>query len=123
MNGNSIVLDTNIILYLLGGNKNLFSILNEMELFVSIISEIELLGFKGLSQNDKKKINIFLSECTIVPLNTEVKDICIAIKQKDKSKTPDAIIAATALFLQIPLITADKEFEKIDNLDLFLYQF
>lgn len=123
MNGNSIVLDTNIILYLLGGNKDLFSILNEMELFVSIISEIELLGFKGLSQNDKKKINIFLSECTIVPLNTEVKDICIAIKQKDKSKTPDAIIAATALFLQIPLITADKEFEKIDNLDLFLYQF
>ncbi len=123
MNGNSIVLDTNIILYLLGGNKDLFSILNEMELFVSIISEIELLGFKGLSQSDKKKINLFLSECTIVPLNTEVKDICIAIKQKDKSKTPDAIIAATALYLQIPLITADKEFEKIDNLDLFLYQF
>ena len=123
MNGNSIVLDTNIILYLLGGNKDLFSILNEMELFVSIISEIELLGFKGLSQSDKKKINLFLSECTIVPLNTEVKDICIAIKQKDKSKTPDAIIAATALYLQIPLITADKEFEKMDNLDLFLYQF
>ncbi len=123
MNGNSIVLDTNIILYLLGGNKDLFSILNEMELFVSVISEIELLGFKGLSQSDKKKINLFLSECTIVPLNTEVKDICITIKQKNKSKTPDAIIAATALYLQIPLITADKEFEKIDSLDLFLYQF
>ena len=108
---------------MLGGNKDLFSILNEMELFVSVISEIELLGFKGLSQSDKKKINLFLSECTIVPLNTEVKEICITIKQKNKSKTPDAIIAATALYLQIPLITADKEFEKIDNLDLFLYQF
>ena len=44
MNGTKIVLDTNIILYLLDGNKELAVILNEMEIFVSIITEIELLG-------------------------------------------------------------------------------
>ena len=43
MNGNKIVLDTNIILYLLDGNRELAIILDEMELFVSVISEIELL--------------------------------------------------------------------------------
>ncbi|WP_396158685.1 type II toxin-antitoxin system VapC family toxin [Flavobacterium sp.] len=123
MNGNKIVLDTNIVLYLLGGDKELFSILNGIHLFVSVITEIELLGFNGISESDRTKISSFLSNCTLIPLNNEIKEICIDLKQKSKSKTPDAIVAASALFLGIPLITADKGFEKIDNLDLFLYQF
>lgn len=123
MSGNKIVLDTNIVLYLLGGDKELFSILNGMNLFVSVITEIELLGFNDLSEIDRTKISFFLSNCTLIPLNNEIKEICIEIKQKSKSKTPDAIVAATALFLEIPLITADKGFENIQNLDLFLYQF
>ena len=45
MNGNSIVLDTNIILYLLNGDEQLSSILNGMELFVSVITEIELSSY------------------------------------------------------------------------------
>lgn len=122
MSGNKIVLDTNIILYLLAGNQELFSILNGMELYVSIITEIELLGFHGLSQNDKFRINDFLADCIIINLNSEIKNVCIDLKQKSKYKTPDALVAATSLYLQIPLITADKGFEKIDNLDLFLYK-
>jgi predicted nucleic acid-binding protein len=35
---------------------------------------------------------------------------------------PDGIIAATSLFLNVPLITADKNFKKIKNLDITLYQ-
>lgn len=123
MSGNKIVLDTNIVLNLLGGDQKLFSILNGMNLYISVITEIELLGFNGMSESDKTKISFFLSNCTLIPLNNEIKEICIEIKQKSKSKTPDAIVAATALFLEIPLITADKGFEKIQNLDLFLYQF
>ena len=63
MSGNKIVLDTNIILYVLAGNKELFSILNGLELFVSIITEIELLGFNGLSKEDKNRINLFFKSC------------------------------------------------------------
>ncbi len=37
-------------------------------------------------------------------------------------KLPDAVIAATAIHLQLPLITADTDFEKIDNLMLYLYK-
>ena len=122
MSGNKIVLDTNIILYVLAGNEELFSILNGFELFVSIITEIELLGFHGLSKEDKNRINLFLSDCSIISINEEIKNSCIKIKQISKTKTPDAIVAATCLFLQIPLITSDKDFEKIDNLDLFLYK-
>ncbi len=122
MNGNSIVLDTNIVLYLLNGDDELTSILNNMQLFVSVITEIELLGYHGISVDDKNKIKYFLSECTLVPLNNEIKNISIDLKQTLKIKTPDAIVAATSIYNQIPLITSDKGFEKIQDLDLFLYK-
>lgn len=122
MNGNSIVLDTNIILYLLNGDEQLSAILSGMELFVSVISEIELLGYNGIGEDDKLKIKLFLSECSIISLDNEVKELSIKIKQKFKVKTPDAIIASTAIFFNLPLITADKGFEKISDLDLMIYQ-
>jgi len=122
MIGNSIVLDTNIVLYLLNGDDELASILNQMQLYVSVITEIELLGYKEISNEDKVKIKYFLSECIIVPLNDEIKNLCITIKQTSKVKTPDAIVAATSIYNQIPLITSDKGFEKIQDLDLFLYK-
>jgi len=122
MIGNSIVLDTNIVLYLLNGDDELSSILNQMQLYVSVITEIELLGYQEISNDDKIKIKYFLSECIIVPLNDEIKNLCIAIKQTSKVKTPDAIVAATSIYNQIPLITSDKGFEKIQDLDLFLYK-
>jgi predicted nucleic acid-binding protein len=122
MNGNSIVLDTNIILYLLNGDEQLSSMLSGMELFVSVISEIELLGYNGIEEDDKLKIKFFLSECSIISLNNEVKELSIKIKQKFKVKTPDAIIASTAMFLNLPLITADKGYDKITDLDLMVYQ-
>lgn len=122
MIGNNIILDTNIVLYLLNGDDELASILDNMQLYVSIITEIELLGYQEISNEDKIKIKYFLSECTIVPLNQEIKNLCIELKQSSKIKTPDAIVAATSVFCQIPLITSDKGFEKVQNLDLFLYK-
>ena len=122
MIGNSIVLDTTIVLYLLNGDDELASILNQMQLYVSVITEIELLGYLEISDEDKVKIKYFLSECIIVPLNEEIKNLCITIKQTSKVKAPDAIVAATSIYNQIPLITSDKGFEKIQDLDLFLYK-
>lgn len=106
----------------MNGDDELSSILNKMELIVSVISEIELLGYQGISSDDKLKIKYFLSECSIISLNDEIKNICIDLKQTCKVKTPDAIVAATSIYYEIPLITSDKGFEKIQNLDLFLYK-
>jgi predicted nucleic acid-binding protein len=122
MNGNSIVLDTNIILYLLNGSKEISTILDGLEMYVSVISEIELLGYQGLTIDDKVQIKKFLSDCTIISLNDEVKEISISAKQLAEIKTPDAIVAATAIYINLPLITADKGFEKITDLNLILYK-
>ena len=122
MNGNRIFLDTNIILYLLEGNQELANLLNGMELYISVISEIELLGYQNISKEEMLKMKLFLNECQIIPLHNEIKDNCIELKQKHKIKTPDAIVASTATYLNMPLLTADKGFENLSDTKVLLYK-
>ena len=108
MNGNSYLLDTNTILYVLQGNRQIAEMINEKDLFVSFITELELLGYKNIAENDRIKIENFLSECTIVDINPIIKANTIEIRRKYGVKLPDAIVAGTSQFLEIPVITADK---------------
>jgi len=57
----------------------------------------------------------------VTPLDNRVKDTAIAIRKKYKLKLPDSIVAATAIAYDIPLITADKQFNAISELQLLLY--
>lgn len=59
MNGTKLLLDSNIILYLLNGDKTLADFLQEKELFISIITEMELLSFSGISIKEQKQIQSF----------------------------------------------------------------
>ena len=122
MNGNSILLDTNIVLYLLNGDKTLIPLLENKQLFVSFITEIELLSYKGIKAKDQTILKEFLSECLIVDINQLIKENTVEIRKKYSLKLPDCIILATSLYLNIPIISADKEFSKAENADLVLYQ-
>jgi len=121
MSGNSFLLDTNVVLYLLSGNKTITTILDGTQPYISFITQLELLGYKGISQKDLQVVKEFLKECIIVDITEEIKKHTIAIRQKHKVKLPDSIIAATAMFLEIPLFTADKGLSKISNLTIALY--
>ncbi len=44
MNGSKLLLDTNIVLFLLGGDKILAQEVNSKNYYVSFITELELLG-------------------------------------------------------------------------------
>ncbi|MBU0558708.1 MAG: type II toxin-antitoxin system VapC family toxin [Bacteroidetes bacterium] len=122
MNGNSILVDTNIVLYLLGGDKTIIPLLQDKQLFVSFITQLELLSFKNLTKNQIIKIEKFLSECTIVDINSKIKEHTINIRRKNLIKLPDCIIIATSLYLNVPLISADSQFNKIKEFNLILYQ-
>ncbi len=37
-------------------------------------------------------------------------------------KLPDSVIAATAISLKLPLVTSDKHFKNVKDLDLVYYQ-
>jgi predicted nucleic acid-binding protein len=56
----------------------------------------------------------------LIDLNTEVRAIAIQLRQKQKIKLPDAIVAATSLYLQLPLVTADQGFKGIKGIELIL---
>ena len=122
MSGNRFLLDTNIILYLLNGDQTLADILQEKQVFVSFITEIELYGFKALSEEEKSKITRVLSSCTIVDLNSGIKSKTIEVRQSYNLKLPDSFIAGTALYFDMPLISADKGFNKIEELNLLSYE-
>lgn len=53
-------------------------------------------------------------------MNQEVKRMAIELRREQSIKLPDAIVASTALLYNIPLITADKDFKKIEGIDLLL---
>ena len=56
------------------------------------------------------------------PITSLIKQKAIALRRKFAIKTPDSIIAATALQLGYFLVTADKKLQKIDNLQVVEFQ-
>ncbi len=122
MNGNKLFLDTNIILYLLNGDQTLAELLNNKQLYISVITELELLGYKDITAKEEKVIKAFVAQCKIITINNTVKQETIRIRKTYETKLPDSIIIATALYLDFPLITSDIEFKKIEELTLIYYQ-
>ena len=122
MNGNNILLDTNIVLYLLDGEETLIPLLEEKNLFLSFITQLELLSTKSLKPEDMVKIKQFISECTVIDITQEIKENTILLRQSFSLKLPDCIIAATSLCLNMPLITADSDFKRVDTIDLIYFE-
>ncbi|RPI12496.1 MAG: type II toxin-antitoxin system VapC family toxin [Ignavibacteriae bacterium] len=118
MNGNKILADSNVILYLLNGNKNISEILNNREIHISFFTELEILSYAKLSNEEIIKINSFLSSCFIEDINQEIKNRTVELRSKYSLKLPDAIIAATADYFDFPLITSDKHFQRVNELTI-----
>ncbi|RYZ57138.1 MAG: type II toxin-antitoxin system VapC family toxin [Chitinophagaceae bacterium] len=123
MNGPKYLLDTNIILYILGGNETLANHLHQKSLYASFVSEIELLSFGRLTAREEKNIKEFLQQFRIIDIDQSIKQEAISLRKTYNLKLPDCIIAATAITLQLTLITADKQYRQIENLHLELVEF
>lgn len=119
MNGIDYLADTNALIYLLNGNSCMSSFLDNTLAF-SVISEMELLSFSGITESEEKNIKSLLHDCTELFITNEIKERTIDIRKKYKTKLPDAIVAATAIENNLPLITADKGFNQIKELNLKL---
>ena len=122
MNGNRLFVDTNIILYLLSGNETLAELLHEKELYVSFITQLELLGYQSISEKDQEILEEFLSQCIIIDVNNRIKDEVIRLRKNYKIKLPDCIIMASSLYLNMPLLTADSDFQKVKELNLVYFE-
>ncbi len=117
----SYVLDTNIILQLLKGDRVLADIINNKALYVSFITEMELLSYHKLLPEEEIQIRSLLNDCYVIEMNHPLKLSAISIRKNNKMKLPDSIIAATSEHLNIPLLTSDVEFNKLNSLQILLY--
>lgn len=122
MNGISIVSDTNPLIYLLNGSKKAASYLDGKQIWISVISELELFGKKGLTKTEKREIDFLIENCFVAELNTGIKSITKNLLQSASIKLPDAIIAATAIYLDLPLLTFDSDFARVPQLKLFILE-
>lgn len=121
MKTDSWLIDTNIALYLLQGNENIIRLLDGHLLYLSFVSEIELLSFSNPSPAESSLITTLLQDVTLLHYTDELKPIIIQLRKNHRLKFADAVIAATVLLYQIPFLTADFVFERINSPLIFIY--
>jgi len=122
MNGNSIFLDTNIILYLISGDETVAEFLNNKNIFMSVDTELELLGYNDMDPKELSTIESLLADFNIVDINSEIKSTVIRLRKFYKLKLPDAIIAATSDYLNLTFMTSDRNLSKLSELNILLYE-
>ena len=122
MSGNNYLLDTNIVLYLLGGDKVLAGIIGNKTPYLSFITEMELLSNPQMKASEEKHILNFLAECIIIEINPGIKQKAIQIRKLTGLKLPDSIIAASAENENLSLLTADSDFNKLKSLNILQYK-
>lgn len=120
-------LDTNVAIDLLNGNVE---ILLNYEKFTSLYLPVTVCGellYGAINSNNSKKNLIkyrgFISNCTILNINSAIAEKYASIRKGLKDKgTPipenDIWIAATCIVYEIPLATSDKHFNNIEGLKL-----
>lgn len=123
MDGNRLLVDTNIILYALKGDIGLVDLIDGQDLYISFVTRIELLSYPKIDADSIELIERFLQQVPVIESNPLINADAIDLRRKSGLEVPDAIIAASARFLGVRLMTADKDFKKVeDHLDLLLYR-
>lgn len=120
MSGERLLADTNVLIRMFDGEEAVVALLEGADIHVSFITEIEVLATSKITTAQAKNIRAFLDQCVIVGAEPEVRKYAIDFRKSTALKVPDCIIAATAAYLNLPLVTGDKHFNKLqDEIALF----
>ena len=115
------LLDSNTIIYL---SKKLISVDDVFEdgeeYAISVITYMEVLGYAFKSKEEENFIKELLSYLKIVYIDENIAKKVIKIKQINKIKLPDAIIAATSIVNNATLITNDIRLKAITDLKIVI---
>ncbi|MEO6974562.1 MAG: type II toxin-antitoxin system VapC family toxin [Gallionella sp.] len=120
MSGIKYLLDTNFILGILKASPAVVAEISERKILAvecaySAITRMELLGFPGITSAEDNLIRQKLECFTHVSLTLPIEDAVIKLRQTRKIKLPDAIIAATAIYTDVELLTLDRHLLAVIN--------
>ena len=121
MSGERLVADTSALIHVLDGTQAVVRLLDGAEVFTSFISEIELLSSASAKAEELSRKRALLADTTIIDLNQRIKEVAIDLRKRHGLKVPDCLIAATAIHLDVPLVSSDKHFERLKD-EVALYR-
>jgi len=115
-----MVLDTNIVIYACQSDgAMLLPWTGDAHASVASVTWVEALGFTGISAAEDAAIRGFLSQCLCCPLDDEVIERAVLVRQQKRMKLGDSIIAATALEYGLPLVTRNEaDFKDVPGLQI-----
>lgn len=121
--GTTYLLDSNIAIYLLKGlltpaNSPVIAQAAQSPAYLSIISKMEILGWKAPTQKEEDECRDFVNDAVVISLSDNIVDKTVEIRRQFSSiKLPDAIIASTAVVLGFTLLTRNvPDFSKVPGL-------
>lgn len=119
MTGKNALLDSNVIIYLSRRELNLDFVDQFDTLSISVITYMEILGYNFSDLSEERFIYDFLAAFQMYFVDQEIAEGVIQIRKNKRIKLPDAIIASTAIFNDLCLITRNvDDFSNISNLNI-----
>jgi len=117
--------DTNVLIYYWKGDipkgemKRLEEILKH-SFIISIITKIELLGWRKHTREGYEIARDFLDRAEILPIDDDLAEFTIELKRNNNIKLADALIAATALSNELVLVTRNEDdFSILADLEIY----
>jgi predicted nucleic acid-binding protein len=116
-----MLIDSNIIIYASKPEyANLRQFIAEHGPVVSAVSDVEVLGFHRLLEEEKTLLEAFFAATTILALTQAILDQAVALRQQRRMSLGDALVASTALVHNHTLVTHNvNDFRWIDGLAVF----
>lgn len=119
------LIDTNILIYYFADTIPQKEVAMVEEIFktsfgISIITKIEFLGWGKHTKEGYEKAKEFLGYAKTIQLNNKIAEHSIELRRNCKIKLPDAVIAATAHYKDLILVTRNsKDFKDVEGLELY----
>ncbi len=114
----SVICDTNILAYFFEGKKKAADIIESNYIIISSVTFIEILSNKSIPASKRELVEEFLASFQIIETNPLINKLAVQFRLLYNLDTIDAVIAATAKYCDIKLITADKAFYKVKNINI-----
>ena len=116
----TILLDTNALINFLNGENLEINLVQGRRITISEITEMEIQCKPDLKSSERKLLKEFLSECIIINLNAEIKQLAVKVRLSPRMKLMDSIIAASAQWANLVLVTSDDKFESVKTANILL---